>query len=61
MDRQSIDNMHINDLKALFLFLGKAIVDRTDNKLDDKFYEIIAKMIKEEKSIFDLFLDIFWG
>ena len=59
MNTEEVKKLPLNELKALFLFLGKAIVDRTDNKLDDTFYNIIAKMIESEKSVVDLIFDIF--
>ena len=59
MDTKQFEQLPINEMKALFLFLGKALVESTDTKLDDKFYNLIAKMIEEDKSIVDLLFDIF--
>ena len=59
MITKQLENLPISEIKEVFLFLGKMLVESTDTKLDDKFYNLIVKMIKEDKSIIDLLFDIF--
>ena len=52
MDTKQLENLPLEEMKKLFLYLGKLLVESTDTTLDDKFYNFIKTILNDEDNSF---------